>query len=117
MAFAFTHQMRYMKCKECEFTTTSKHELEVHKGEKHKIALLCEICDFKAQKKSILEIHLATCELYKCSKCEFKSRRLSQVKTHTNKLHGSGDHFLHHLKTDRNNIYEVCSTVHYFADL
>ena len=94
-----------------------KHELEVHKGEKHKIALLCEIFDFKAQKKSILEINLATCELYKCSKCEFKSRRVSQVKKHTNKLHGSGDHFLHHLKTDRNNIYEVCSTVHYFADL
>ena len=103
VAFAFTHQMRYMKCKECEFTTTSKHELEVHKGEKHKIALLCEICEFKAQKKSILEINLATCELYKCSKCEFKSRRVSQVKTHTNKLHGSGNHFLHHLKTDRNN--------------
>ena len=80
-----------------------KHELEVHKGEKHKIALLCEIFDFKAQKKSILEINLATCELYKCSKCEFKSRRVSQVKKHTNKLHGSGDQFLHHLKTDRNN--------------
>ena len=101
----------------CEYATTSDQELKVHTAEKHSVSLICEICDFKAVKKSIIEIHLVTCELYRCSKCDFKSRRLSQVKTYTKNLHGSGDHFLYHLKADRNNPNEVCRTVHHFDDI
>ena len=62
----------------CEFETTSKPELKVHQ-------LNCEICDFKAVTQSELEVHVVTCELYRCTKCDFKSKRLSQVKTHLRK--------------------------------
>ena len=73
---------------------------------------MCEICEFKAQTKKVLEIHLVTCEIYKCGKCEYKSRRLSSVKTHILKQHGKGDHTLNHLKMDRTKVNEVCNTVH-----
>ena len=75
-----------VKCTMCEYATTSDEELKVHTAEKHSVSLICEICDFKAVNKSIIQIHLVTCELYRCSKCDFKSRRLSQVKTHTKKI-------------------------------
>ena len=106
-----------VKRKTCEFKTTSDHWMEVHNEKEHSNSLTCEICDFKAQKKSVLEIHLVTCELYKCSKCEFKSRRLSQVKTHVRKKHESSDHSLHHLKMDRDDPTKVSDTVHFFEDI
>ena len=94
----------------CSFS--SEHDLKDHKAEKHKLALICEICDFKAQTKKVLEIHLVTCKIYKCGKCEYKSRCLSSVKTHILKQHGKGDHTLNHLKMDRTKVNEVCNSIH-----
>ena len=105
------------KCTKCEYVTTSEKGLKVHTTKTHTCSLNCEICDFKAQTEKVLEIHLFTCELYRCSKCEFKSRRLSQTKAHMQKQHGTGDHFLNHLKMDRIKTNEVCNTIHFLKDL
>ena len=106
-----------IKCIECEFATTLQQGIKVHKAKQHTSALPCKICDFKAQTQNMLQIHLVTCELYKCSKCDHKSRRLSQVKAHIPKQHGTGDYFLTHLKMSRDDPSEVCETVHYLKDL
>ena len=37
--------------------------------EKPKLALNCEMCDFKAQTKHFLKFHLVTCEINKYGKC------------------------------------------------
>ena len=106
-----------VNCIDCDFVTNSEHSLKDHKAEKHKLKLNCEVCDFKAQTKNVLEIHLVTCEIYKCGKCEYKSRRLSSVKTHILKQHGKGDHTLNHLKMDRTNPNEGCNTFHSLNNL
>ena len=64
----------------CEYATTSDQELKVHTAEKHSVSLICEICDFKDVKKSIIEIHLVTCELYRCSKCDLSREDLVKLK-------------------------------------
>ena len=106
-----------IKCTECDFGTTSQHGIKVHKAKQHASAMPCKICDFKAQTQNMLQIHIVTCELYKCCKCDYKSRRLSQVKAHIPKHHGPGDYFLTHLKMSRDDPSEVCEAVHYLKDL
>ena len=105
------------KCEKCDFVTSSEHGLKVHLTKKHTSSMNCQICDFKAQTQKVLEIHIVTCEIYKCSKCEFKSRRLSQTKAHMLKQHGAGENFLNHLKMDRNKPNEVCNTVPFLDSL
>ena len=106
-----------VKCEKCEFETTTEHELQVHQENNHSTSLLCEICNFRAQTQSELEIHVFTCEQYKCSKCDFKSRRLSQVKNHLRKKHDSVDQTFHHLKMDRSDPNKVCDTLHSLEDI
>ena len=112
-----TTDKEVVKCKKCEFETTSEHGLKVHQEISHSTLLYCKICDLKAETQSELEVHVVTCELYRCSKCDFKSNRLSQVKTHLRTKHGSGDHTLQHLKMDRKDPNKVCDTVHSLEDI
>ena len=49
------------------------------------------MCDFHAQNQKIIDIHLATCEIYKCGQCDYKTRKLSQVEVHIKHKNGSGD--------------------------
>ena len=108
--------MEIVKCEKCNFETTSEHGLKVHQESNHSTSLCCEICELQTKTQPELEVHVVTCEMYTCSKCEFKSKRLSQVKTHLRKKHGSGDHTFHHLKIDRNDPNKVCDTVHSLED-
>ena len=112
-----TETENIVKCEKCDFETISEHELKVHQEVNHSNSSYCEICNFKAQTKSDLEVHVFTCELYRCSKCEFKSRRLSQIKNHLRKEHGSVEQNFHHLKMDRNEQNKVCDTVHSLEDI
>ena len=112
-----TTDKEIFKCEKCEFETKSAHLLKVHQENNHSTLLCCKICDLNAETKSELEVHVVTCELYRCSKCDFKSNRLSQVKTHLRNKHGSGDHTLHHLKMDRNDPSKVCDTIHSLEDI
>ena len=72
-------------------------------GKEHTNNFECGICNYKSQSKEDLEVHLFTCEIYKCDKC------ISKIKKHKEKQHGiSANNNLHHVKMDRNNLIEVC---------
>ena len=47
-----TTDKEVVKCKKCEFETTSEHGLNVHQYTNHSNVLFCEICDLKAETQS-----------------------------------------------------------------
>ena len=42
----------------------------------------CIVCDYKLKNKEELGIHLLTCEIYTCSMCTYRNKRLSELKSH-----------------------------------
>ena len=69
----------------------------------------CGICEYKAETFDGLEIHLVTCEIFKCRYCDFNEKNLSEFKKHTAKEHNPGQfHTILHYKMDRTNQNEVC---------
>ena len=51
-----------LKCKECDFTTTSEQGLKTHSKRKHeeikKYPRSCELCEFKLKNKQELKVHM-----------------------------------------------------------
>ena len=106
------------KCLECDFVGETEKTMDVHSGKEHSNNFECGICDLKLRNKEDLEVHLFTCEIYVCRKREFKAKTISEVKLHTESMHGTDkDHFLHHIKMDRNNVNEVSDSKHYFDEI
>ena len=99
-----TETENIVKCEKCDLETISEHELKVHQELNHSNSSYCEV-------------HVFTCELYRCSKFEFKSRRLIQIKTHLRKEHGSVEQNFHHLKMDRSDQKKMCDTVNSLEDI
>ena len=100
------------KCVDCDFVGASEQTMDVHYGKKHSDSFECGICDYKAESYEQLEIHLFTCEIFKCRYCEFSEKNLSEFKRHTVKEHSPGQfHTLFHYKMDRTNQNEVCCNI------
>ena len=88
--------------------------MDVHIGKRHSTKFDCGICDLKMKTQEDLEVHLFTCEIFICRKRDFKAKTINEVKSHTENMHGiDKDHFLHHIKMDRNNANEVSDSKHY----
>ena len=106
------------KCLECEFVGETEKTTDVHIGKEHSNNFDCGICDIKMKIQEDLEVHLFTCEIFICRKRDFKAKTINEVKSHTENMHGiDKDHFLHHIKMDRNNANEVSDSKHYFDEI
>ena len=47
--------------------------------EKH-IPFECKVCEYKNYNKEELDIHILNCEIYVCSLCSYKQKRLCELK-------------------------------------
>ena len=68
----------------CNFKSNSNETLTVHIGKHHKVAdiINCGLCENNFETRENLEIHLNTCEIYRCSKCKKKETTLPNMKDH-----------------------------------
>ena len=65
-----THSFRYVqyKCNFCNYYAEDDIGIAVHVGKDHGENFECGLCEFVAKDLEALEIHLCTCEIYKCEK-------------------------------------------------
>ena len=102
-------------CKECKFIGNNMHTHEVHMGKCHSSNHDCGLCDRELGNLGDLEVHINTCEIYKCRTCGHKEKTVSDIKKHANLLH-DGCH-IDHLKLSRNNKEEVSEKTYWHTDL
>ena len=106
-----SHSYTYskFKCDECEFVGGNDATMQVHIGKYHADKLECGLCYVEERSQECLEIHLATCEVFECTKCEERFKTISDMKNHIKeKKYPGGFATVQHLKKDRNNSSEVC---------
>ena len=99
------------KCEECDFCGTNKITMEVHLGKMHSENFECGLCDNVVKDFESLELHLFTCEMFKC--CGEKFKCFSDLKSHIKNDHKE-DTFIQvqHAKLKRENKEEVsCKTL------
>ena len=102
------------KCEECDFLGINETTMEVHFGKEHSENIECGLCDFPAKDQADLDIHLSTCESYKCGACTFVTTTLTNMKTHIEKDHkGTFIAQIVHSKQNRTNKEEFDS--HYYT--
>ena len=75
------------QCRECEYFCETEPEMEVHLGKKHSDQFNCGICEFEAKSFENLKIHLTTCEMYRCERCDSKLTTLKDMKEHIETEH------------------------------
>ena len=95
--------------------------MRVHATRKHSENFECQLCKYDATDMENLDLHLFTCELYRCENCSFECNQLSDIKTHINNMHANKkdkrDIFLEHFKQCRNNSEEFTMTRHWSQHL
>ena len=95
-------------------------DMSVHIGKAHGENFECGLCDYIAEDLEALDVHLFTCEVYKCSRCEPKFQNLSEVKKHFETDHaGLAEMFrnVEHIKQSRENENEYSTTPHKYTEL
>ena len=102
------------KCKECEQFCETEIEMEVHIGKKHSDQFDCGICGFEIKTLEDLNIHLTTCEMYKCEECDLRVKSLSEIKKHVENEHSKWKKLqaIIHIKQNRNDS-EVVDEISY----
>ena len=83
--------------------------MEVHNGKQHSDKLECGLCDLEVGNFENLELHLTTCEMYQCYKCEkrYKANKIWDLKKHIVDEHNIKNGLIEHLKIARNDCSEV----------
>ena len=89
-----------MKCKECEFETTSKHGLKTHMTRKHtkfdkeSFPKQCDLCSKTFENIEDLEKHVITHSYkskdhlqFKCNECDFWCPNSVSIEAHIKKFH------------------------------
>ena len=85
-----------LKCKECEFTTTSTKGLKTHIKRKHTInfPIKCDVCDKELKTKQQMKHHMVShTYLYeedyklKCQECDFVGKNAWSMQIHQGKCH------------------------------
>ena len=56
-------------------------------------------------------MHFLTCEIYICVGCQYKHKRLSEMKNHS-RSKDEGTTYIFHYKMDRETFTEITSTEH-----
>ena len=102
------------KCEDCNFCGLNELSMEVHFGKNHSE---CGLCEYKAQDLEELELHLFTCEIYECYKCELRVKKLSDMKRHKDENHVNFGVWITHAKLDRKNKEIVKTSEEWSSDL
>ena len=86
-----THSYSYVqfKCEHCEFIGGEEIDMEVHSAKLHGDKFECGVCDYEATDLENLEIHLKTCEYYKCELCDEIIWQFTDIKGHVLAKHKS----------------------------
>ena len=105
------------KCEECDFCGKNDVTMEVHVGKVHSEMFECGLCDSVFNDLDGLELHLCTCEVYKCQCCA-KFKTLAQIKAHIEEKHEAESMIrMQHQKLNRNNQEEVSSQSYWTNDI
>ena len=67
-------------CEYCDDEFVVYGEIEKHVRNTHTFE--CQICKFRNENKKKLDMHLFTCEIYKCYTCDYRHKRLIEMKGH-----------------------------------
>ena len=104
-------EAKYM-CSECSFVCQNEVSMEVHIGKQHCEKFECGLCNLEVGNYENLELHLTTCEMYRCQKCEkrYKPNHIRDLKKHIADIHKR--EAIEHLKLDRNDCNEVSEKVY-----
>ena len=73
-------------CEQCDSEFLIESEQNTHFRSYHTFE--CNLCKFRLKNKEVLDLHILACEIYTCSKCEYRHKRLSEMKNHCNTKHG-----------------------------
>ena len=106
------------KCADCDFVGKCELTMEVHNGKYHSENFECGICGYEGKSLEDLEMHLFTCKIYQCLKCDEVNRSLSILKKHALETHTEfveEKKLVKHLKMSTDHFKEV-SIKHYYAD-
>ena len=79
-----THSYKWVQfqCEHCEFIGGEEIDMEVHTAKLHGENIECGLCDYEATDVENLEIHLTTCEYYKCGLCGEIIWQFTNIKGH-----------------------------------
>ena len=81
--------------------------MQIHNGKVHSQNFECGLCDFPAKDLETLNLHLITCEIYECNKCEHVVKKISSIKKHMHISKDCNSSTIHHVKIDRNDNEEA----------
>ena len=87
---------------------------DLHVRETHTFE--CIVRDYKLKNKEELGIHLLTCEIYTCSMCTYRHKRLSELKSHCKTKHTRNTIIRHH-KMYRENFSKVSSKNYFIEEI
>ena len=68
-------------------------DMDVHAAKVHGDKFECGLCEHEAKDNEDLEIHLSTCEYYKCEECGEKIWKFTSIKEHFISKHGNSDYY------------------------
>ena len=93
--------------------------MDVHVGKHHADDFECGLCESKFDRLESLEVHLQTCEKFKCRLCELMGKILNELKNHTKERHTNAfkGGMIYHIKLDRSNFKDVTFTGHWSEDI
>ena len=72
------------KCEECNFWGPSDETMTVHYKKTHAEKFTCSLCNFETNEAENLEMHLFTCETFKCNRRDKTFKSLPEIKVHIN---------------------------------
>ena len=104
-----------LKCDHCEYVGNSRVALDVHIGNGHSDTNKCGLCEHSFENNQKLNVHLSTCEIYICRKCQSREPTVSKIKDHVQIEHDSENYIMiDHWKTNRDDHTEVTRSDFYF---
>ena len=95
-------------------------DMDVHVAKLHGDKFECGLCDNEAKDIEELEIHLSTCEYYKCEECGEKIWKFISIKEHFTAKHGDSEHYkrgVRNIKPSRENSDTYDQKFHYLREL
>ena len=104
------------KCEECNFWGPNDLTMKVHYKKSHAENLTCGLCNFEVNEAEDLEMHLFTCEIFKCNRCDKIFKSLPEVKVHINDEYKKTTNIIH-CKMNRNIPENVESVYHNSREL